>query len=156
MAFNTAAGSKISIGTTTEATTQTEYESDTYTQIGVVEDLGEFGDQYNVVTFTSLADARVQKRKGSADAGDMTVTVAFDGSDAGQQALKDALDDTGALPYNVKVELNDAVTSGGTPTVFYFSAFISSRRVQVGTTDDVVRGSINFGITTSVIEVEAT
>lgn len=156
MAFNTAAGAKLSIGTTTEATDETDYEADTYEEIGTIEDLGEFGDAYNPVTFTSLADARVQKRKGSADAGDMTITVAFDGADTGQQNLKDALDDTGALPYNFKVELNDATSEGGDGTIFYFSGFVMQRRIQAGSADNVVRANIQIGITTSIIEVEAT
>jgi len=153
MGFNTASGCKISIGTTTSATTQAEYEADSYTEIGTIEDLGEFGDSFNAVTFTSLADSRVNKRKGAADAGDMTLSVAFDGADSGQQALKVALDDTGALPYNFKVELNDSL--GTSPTTFYFSAMVMSRRTQVGSSDNVVKAAVQLGITTAVIEVAA-
>ena len=153
MAFNTASGAKISIGTTTAASTITEYEGDTYDQVGTIEDLGEFGDAYNAVTFTSLSDSRVKKRKGSADAGEMNLTVAFDSGDDGQQALKDALDDTGGVGYNFKVELNDS--QGVSPTTFYFKALVMSRRIQVGSADNVVRANVTLGIDTEILEEAA-
>jgi hypothetical protein len=134
-----------------------EYEADTYQEIGLVEDMGEFGDAYNPVTANTLSDARVRKRKGTADAGDMNMVVLFDAADTGQQALKDALDDTGALPYNIKVVLNDAITpSTGTPTTFFFSAFVMSRRITSITSDNIPRGNITLGIDSPIIEVAAT
>lgn len=156
MAINTAAGSKLYIGTTTAADTQQEYEADTYTQVGTIEDLGEFGDAYNAVTFESLSDARTQKYKGTADAGDINLVVGFDGSDSGQQALKTALDDTGASDYNFKVTLNDAGSgSPSSPTTFFFSGKVMSRRIQAGTVNNVVRANVTIGISTSIIEVAA-
>lgn len=157
MAINTAAGAKIYIGTTTAADTQVEYEADTYTQIGTVEDLGEFGDQYNLVNFESLSDARTQKLKGTADAGDLTLVVGFDAGDAGQIALAAALAYTGPNNYNFKVEFNDQVTpTTGNPTKSYFGAKVMSRRAQVGTVNNVVRASVQLGISTAIVEVAAT
>lgn len=156
MAFNTAAGATLSIGTTATATDAASYALDTYTAVGEIEDLGEFGDAYNPVTFASLADARTKKRKGTADAGEINLVVAFDGADSGQQALKTALDDTGALDYNFKVQLNDAVSGGGAGTIFYFSGFVMSRRIQAGGSDNVVRANVTIALNTGLVEVAAT
>lgn len=153
MAVNTAAGSKLYIGTTAAATDETTYEADTYVQVGTIEDLGEFGDAYSPVNFESLSDGRTQKFKGTADAGDMTLVVGFDGSDAGQTALKTALDDTGADNYNFKVTLNDAGSSS--PTTFYFSGKVMSRRVQTGSVNNIVKASIQIAVSTAVVEVAA-
>lgn len=152
MSVQTTANCTFSLGTTTEATDLTSYEGDTYQLVGEIEELGEFGDQINGVNFTSLNDGRVRKYKGSRDAGDMTLTIGFDASDAGQAALKAALDDTSQDNYNCKVALNDALTQGGEPTTFYFSGKIMSRRIQTGSADDIVRASVTIGISTGVLE----
>lgn len=155
MGINTAAGSKLYLGTTAAHANQAAYEADTYTQIGTIEDLGEFGDAYNSVTFESLSDARTQKYKGTADAGDINLVVGFDGTDTGQDNLKTALDDTGTDDYNFKVTLNDMPSGGTNPTTFYFSGKVMSRRIQAGTVNNIVRASVQIGINTSIIEVAA-
>lgn len=153
MAFNAADGAKIYIGTTTAATDITSYEADTYQQIGEVESIGDFGDQYEIVSANTLGDQRTRKRKGTADAGDISVTVLFDGSDQGQTDLKSALDDTGADDYNFKVELND---SGGTnPTTFFFSGLVTSRRITGVNSNSIARGDLTIAINTEVLEKAA-
>lgn len=153
MSFNAADGAKIHIGTTTSASNQSEYEADTYQVVGEIEEIGEFGDQYNIVSANTLNDSRTRKRKGTADAGDISLTVLFDGADQGQQDLKSALDDTGASPYNFKVELNDS--QGTSPTTFYFSGFVTARRITSITSDNIPRGSLTIAIDTGIIEVAA-
>ena len=124
-------------------------------EIGEIEDPGEFGDEFNPVTFTALADSRVRKLKGSADAGTQTMTVAFDAGDAGQDALRAAKQDTSQADYNFMVMLNDVTNGVSTPTVFYYSGKVMSRRIQPGQADNVVRASITVGINTAVFEVSA-
>lgn len=155
MGWNTAAGVKVYIGTTASATNQTEFEADSYDEVGTVEDAGEFGDAFNSVTFESLGDGRTQKRKGTADAGDMNLVMAFDGTDAGQQALESALRDTGPDDYNFKVELNDTPSGGTSPTTFYFRGKVMQRRIQVGTVNNVVRASVVFAINSQPLRVAA-
>lgn len=155
MALKTSAECKFYIGTTTAADTEAEFEADTYTEVGTIEDMGEFGDQYNLVTFTSLGDGRVRKLKGTKDAGDMTLVVAHD-SDAGQAAIVAACDDSTSTGYNCKITLNDQVTpSTGNPTTFYFRAQVTSKRVAIGGSDNVVRRNIGIAIDSEVIEVAA-
>ncbi len=62
--------------------TTAEFAALTYTEIGLAETLGEFGDESNNVNFTALGDARVRKAKGARDAGTLALTVAHDPTDA--------------------------------------------------------------------------
>lgn len=148
MAINTAAGSRIFIGPVTTADDVTAYAALPWDEIGEVEDLGEFGDQSNSVTFTALANARVRKMKGTKDAGDLTLTVGFDAGDAGQLALIAAEADSSPDDYGIKVQLNDSAT---TPTVAYFRGKVMSYRLQPGNADNVVRASVSIGINSAVI-----
>lgn len=158
MAVNSTLGIKFYIGTTTAASTQGEYESDSYSEVGEVEDMGEFGDAYNPVTFTALGDGRVRKFKGTADAGTISLTIGMDVADTGQDALTAALSDTGSDDYNFKVEFTDGDTSVspvGDPTTVYFSGKVMSRRYQSGSADNIVRVTVDVAINTDIVEVEA-
>lgn len=154
MTVNTAAESKVYLGTTAIALTLNDYEADSYIAVGEVEDLGEFGDESEEVTFTSLNNARVRKFKGPRDAGTMTISCGNDSSDEGQQALVAA--EAQPLDYNVKIELNDKLTLNGTPTTIYFSGKIMSKRLNVGNVSNVVRRMFNVGINTALFEVAPT
>ncbi len=151
MTIRTAAQSTISIGTTTAASTLQEYEADTYVEIGEVEDLGEFGDQANEVTFTAVGDARVRRLKGSRDAGTISLVVARDADDTGQQALKDALGTDSE--YSLKIEGNDA-PAGGTPSTFYMRVLVMSAKNNYGSVDNVVRTTYALAINSEILEVE--
>lgn len=154
MTISAASGSQLYIGTTTAAENLSQFLTDSYTQVGEVEDLGEFGDEAELVTFASLADARMQKLKGVRDAGVMSVVCGADDSDAGQDAMIAAEADT--LDYNIKVVLNDKQTLGGTPSEHYFRAKIMSKRLGVGSANNVVRKTFNVAINSEIISVDAT
>ena len=121
MGINTAAGVQFFIGTTVGAETLSQFLEDTYTEVGEVEDLGEFGDESEEVTFASLADARLQKLKGVRDAGTIALICGRDDGDVGQDALIVA-EAEDVLDFNFKVIFNDKLTSGGTPSEHYFRA----------------------------------
>ncbi|MFG0499517.1 hypothetical protein ACF8MH_19645 [Pseudomonas sp. YQ_13] len=154
--LNTAAGCRLFIGGKTGATTKTEFEADTYVRVGEIEDLGEFGDTFSSVTFTSLEDGRVRKYKGTADAGDMTMTVGLDNGDAGQNAVKTAHKDRSKGDYNIKVTLNDGDPDASpaiSPTTFYYRAKVMNNTVAAGAADNVVRRNITFGINSEILEL---
>ena len=154
MTVNTAATTTFSIGTTTQATTQGEYEADSWTEVGEVEDHGEFGDEAEEITFTALSDRRVRKFKGSFNAGSLTCMCGSDGTDSGQAAMIAAFatDDD----YNFRVILNDPVTSGGTPTTLYFKGKVMSKQRNVGNVSNVVRQTFNVGINSEILVIAAT
>lgn len=156
--LNTAAGCRLAIGGKTAANTETEYKADTYVDVGEIEDLGEFGDTFSAVNFTALSDGRVRKYKGTADAGNMTMTVGLDSGDAGQKAVAVAHKDRSKGNYNVKVVLNDG-DSGATPvilpTTFYFGVKVMNNTVAPGAADNVVRRNMTFAINTDILEIPA-
>ena len=154
MTVQTAAASTLAIGTTTSATNQSEFEADTYATVGEVEDLGEFGDEAEEVTFTSLNDRRTRKFKGSFNAGTITAVAGFDSNDAGQDAMIAAF--ASDFDYNFRVQLNDNITGGGTPTTMYFRGKVMSKRRNVGNVSNVVRQTFMVGINSAIIEVAAT
>jgi len=62
----TSAGTTISVVDSNPATyDQAGFEALTYSLIGEVTDLGEFGREYSAVTHNPLGDRRTVKRKGS-------------------------------------------------------------------------------------------
>lgn len=148
MPVNTAAGSKLSIGTKTPASDAAAYAADTYVEVGEIENIGEFGDEVSSATFTALANRRVRKFKGTYDAGDLQLSVGFDSGDVGQSALNTALKDEGSADYNFKVEFEDG-------DVFYFAGKVMSRRISVGSADDIVKANISIAIGTAVLEIPA-
>lgn len=155
MAVHTSAGSKIFIGPVAGASvdTEAEYEVLSYVQVGEVEDIGAFGDAVNAVTFTSLSDRRVQKLKGSYDAGAFNVTMGLDGDDAGQEDLRDAL--ASDADYAFKVVLNDGSTgSPSQDTTYYFRAKVMSFTTNIGGVENVTRAEASIAINSAIVTVE--
>ena len=145
MAIQSSAGASLSIGTTLAATTAVEYASDTYSAVGFLESIGDFGDTWNPISFTGLSDARVQKLKGSQDGGDVSFTFAFDDTDAGQAALMVAhADATGN--YNIKVEF-----SGG--EIRYFKAQIMQLSESAPNADSILMVNASMSINSAIVKV---
>ncbi|PJI56008.1 iron ABC transporter substrate-binding protein [Methylobacterium radiotolerans] len=154
--ITTATGARIFVGPSTLAATDTvaEFAALTYTEIGLVESLGEFGDQSSAVNFASLGDGRQRKAKGVRDAGDLTITCAHDVTDAGQVAMVAA--EATNLKYAFKVVLPDEQTEGGAGTTLYFRGLVMSKRLNVGSADNVIRQTFNVGIDSAIAEAPAT
>ena len=165
MAVNTAAGSTFSIApqgtyastvdwSETEGEIVDAFEELVWTEVGEVEDLGEFGDEASEVTFTALSNRRVRKFKGTFDAGTITAVAGSDPADPGQLAMIAAF--ASDLDFPFRVMLNDQLTLGGTPTTLYFAGKVMSKRRNVGNVENVVRQSFPVGINTEIVEVPAT
>lgn len=102
MGVATAAGAKLYIGTTADDGT-----TDSFIEVGEVASLGEFGRTYAEVTWSPINSRGVQKFKGSYNDGSLAVGLGRDINDAGQAAMKAALDVD--ADYNFKVVANDDV-----------------------------------------------
>lgn len=153
--LDTAAGSKFYIGpVNTTAANAAAYAALTYTEVGEVESIGEFGDQSNSVTFTALGDRRVKKFKGSRDAGTITVVIGHDSSDTGQTDLNAA--EATDNDYAIKIELDDAGTgSPSNNTTFYFRAKVMGVRTNPGDAENVVRITAEIAINSAIVKVNA-
>lgn len=155
MSISTASGVQFFIGTTVAAENLSQFITDSYTEVGEVEDLGEFGDESEQVTFASLANSRLQKLKGVRDAGVLALICGSDDADAGQDALIVAEADN-VLDFNFKVILNDKATISGTPSEHYFRGKVMSKRLGVGTANNVVRKTFNIGVNSEILSIDAT
>lgn len=156
MPITTATGTKFYIGPSVLDTVDTtsEFTGLTYVEVGLVETLGEVGDESSAVTFAALGDGRTRKAKGARDAGTMAVTVAHDPLDDGQLAMIAA--EGTSLNYAIKMELPDKPNATGTPTIQYFRGLVMSKRLNVGGNDNVIRRTFNLGVNSEIYEVPAT
>ena len=154
MTIAATAKSRIYIGNANATiSTLVEFEADTFTEIGEVEDLGEWGAEGTEITFKSLADGHVRRRKGTIDSGKVSLVCARDPLDAGQIKARAAVEDT--LPYAFKVVLSDKPSTTGTPTTFYFRAAVMSAKNKFGGTDDLMKTTFELGIDGAILEIPA-
>lgn len=141
----TSAGTDISICANAPATYDAiGFAALTWTSIGEVTELGEFGRVYNIVKLNLLKDRRTVKRKGSYDDGTVAAQMARVPDDAGQAILVAAVNSDSS--YSIKITLQDG-------TKFYFSAQISSYTTNVGNVDQITSATVNFEIDNNIIEV---
>lgn len=149
----TASGTKYYVGpsgTSAQYDTLAEFEAVTvWTEIGLVENGGEFGDEASAVTGAALGDARIRKAKGARDAGTLGMVVFHDPLDAGQAAME-AAEQTNDN-YVFKVVLNDG-PAGYSDSIQYFRGLVMSRRLSVGTNDNIMRVNYNIGINSEIFE----
>lgn len=152
----TASGTRFYIGPSVASTVDTtgEFSALSYTEVGLIETLGEVGDESNAVTFAAIGDGRVRKAKGARDAGTMAITVGHDPSDAGQLAMIAA--EATNNNYAFKMVLPDGPTTSSTDTVVYFRGLVMSKRLNVGENDNVVRRTFNVGVNSELYEVAST
>jgi hypothetical protein len=144
MAIITASGTRVYIGpnVTTATDTLVEFQAlSGWTEIGLIESVGEFGDQANDVTFAAIGDARVRHAKGARDAGTMALVCAHDPFDAGQLAVEAAEQTNNEFAF--RVTLPDSPGTPFTDTEIYFRGLVASRRKNIGTNDNVVRNNYN-------------
>ena len=166
MSIATGASSKIFIATTSGTTNPVDaaaYAALTWVEVEQTESIGEFGDSQAAVTFTGLGDARVQKLKGSSDAGTLSVTMAYnelaDGSPTtGQYLLAVANADTTPANYRFKITFNDGSTGSplGTDTTHYFAGQVGTFVLGVPGADDIIRVSSEIRINSAIIRVYRT
>lgn len=147
MAINTSAGSKLFVTASAPATyTQAGFSALTFTEVGELTNLGEFGREYALVTHNPVGDRRTIKRKGSFNEGSISLEMALDNDDAGQLLLKAAADSDMSYSFKLQTQNGD---------IYYFSAQTMSFRVSVGTVDQITSATAMLEIDGDIIEVPA-
>lgn len=157
MAISTVSGWQVQIGpvVATPPVSSTAYAALTpYTALGEVENIGEFGDEANAVTFLSLSAGRVRKAKGARNAGDVVITCGRDALDAGQVAMKAA--EGTSFQYAFRITANDKLDANDTNSIFYFTALVGRARNTAGGADDVTKIAFTLAINSLIVEVPAT
>lgn len=153
----TATGAKLYIGPSVTSATDTasEYAALTpWTEVGMIETLGEFGDESSEVTFAVLGDGRIRKAKGARNAGTLAITVGHVADDTGQAAMIAA--EATYSNYAFKVVLPNRLNATGTDEIQYFRGLVMSKRQNVGGNDNVVRRTFNLGVNSEIVVVAAT
>lgn len=161
MAVATGSGAKIYISdATSTASDQSGFEAETYLEVEQTESIGEFGDSTTPVQFIGLGDSRVQKIKGSQDAGTLNVIMAFneaaDGSpQTGQWQMLQASNDTTSNSYAFKIEFNDLTSaSPSRDTTFYFLGQVGTFVHSVAGADEILRVSSEVRINSAIIKLD--
>ncbi|MFZ9960089.1 MAG: hypothetical protein ACO3GP_06825 [Candidatus Limnocylindrus sp.] len=152
MTVKTSAGSTLKVSAGTPATFNAAgYEALTFTAVGEIVNIGEFGREYNLVTHNPVATRGTTKLKGSFNEGAITLQLGLDTDDAGQILLKTASTSDANYAFEVETQNGD---------VYYFQAQVMSFKVSIGGVDDVTSATVMLEITTSstgagIIEVLA-
>lgn len=141
MTVRSSAGTTLSLSAGIPATFNTAgYTALTWTAVGEVTDLGEFGREFNLITHNPLGSRGTVKLKGSFNEGSISVSLALDTDDAGQILAKAAaLSDN---DYSVKI-----TTQNGDD--YYMQVKVMSFKVQVGSVDSVTSATMTMEITTN-------
>jgi len=144
MTVMTSAGSTLGISTSLPATYDAAgFNALTYTAVGEITDLGEFGTEYNLVSHTALGNRRVRKFKGSYNNGQLALQMGRDTTDAGQTALRLALASDNS--YSFKVTLQNG-------TKLMFTAKVMSYKTSIGSVDQITGASTSLEVDSDIVE----
>jgi hypothetical protein len=145
MAIMTTAGSTLGVSATLPATNDAAgFGALTFTNVGEITNLGEFGKVYNLVSFVDIGNRRTRKLKGSYNNGSMQLQMARDTSDAGQQELLTALASDASYAFCVTLQ-------NGTKE--YFTAKVMDYKTNLGGVDTVSAASTTLEIDSDIVEV---
>ena len=87
-----AAGATLGISSAAPATYNIAgFEALTYTNVGEITTLGEWGQTYQIITSQVLSRRGDKKRKGTFNAGSLSFSVELDSGNTGQTAMQTAL-----------------------------------------------------------------
>lgn len=141
MTTKTSAGSTLQISASQPATYNASgYAALTWTAVGEITDLGEFGREYNLVTHNPVGNRATQKKKGSFNEGTMNLGLGLDTDDAGQILLKAAAQSDADYSFMVTTQNGDK---------YYMQAQTMSFKVGVGSVDQITSASVTLEITTN-------
>lgn len=146
MTIQTAAGASISISTVPYAGAETSvgFGGATYTVIGEVTNIPAIGKVYAVIKHNPISTRYTKKVKGSYDTGSFTLEYAVDTTDAGQVLLATATDTDDLYAY--KITYNNGA-------IRYFTAASTSLTEEVGTVDNILKGTTQLEISSEIIRV---
>ena len=125
--------------------------SNGWLEVKQLESLGEFGDSASNVTFSDISKGRVTKKKGTKDAGNMSVIVGFDARDPGQIAMQAA--EGTSFDYAFKLVAADQRLETDSPSIFYFNALVETSKNNFGTSNNVVKTTFTLAVNTAIITV---
>lgn len=133
---------------------EAEFMSQTWTEISLASQLGEFGRLYDLATFQQVYDGRTYKLKGGYNEGQFPIQMAQDLSDSGQALLKTASDAATQDNYGFRLEFNDAPSTTGGPSMAFFRGIPMSYRTSLGAANAVMMAMSTVEINGTIIRVD--
>lgn len=120
---------------------------DTYINVGSITNLGEFGPEFEEITFTELGSRNVLKFKGTRNDGSVELSIGQNLSDEGQEKLWEALqgdDKDDDWAFEVELASGDA---------FHFAGKVMSFTTDIADPDSVVEGSVTVAIQSGSVQM---
>lgn len=118
------------------------YAALTYTTVGEITSIPEFGREFQLTTHNPIATRGTQKYKGSFNEGSIALAMGLDTDDAGQVIMKAA-----ALSDSLYAFL--ITTSVGPLDKYYFQGLVMKFKVNPGDVNAIMTASAMIEITTS-------
>lgn len=127
----------------------------TWVEIGRLKTIGSFGDTSNAIESTYIGRARVQRRKGSRNAGELEMTMDIDASDAGQLALIAA--QKSDANHAFKIEFSDKPKTGASPKASQrlFIGMVAGVPETLGEADSMAEMTATVWINSNIVAVAA-
>lgn len=127
------------------------YEALTYTNIGEVTNIPDFGATIQVVESNPLATGITEKFVGFANNGSVALEADYDDEDAGQSLATDAVD-TGHASFGQEFSFELTYSSGAKR--YWVGRFFSATEVP-GSANSMVTTTMNVEINTPILKVAA-
>ncbi len=124
-----------------------------WTTIGEIENFGNHGMNAQIIEFTNVADAIVQKLKGSKNYGTMQLMIGNVPGNAGQVLLASASESQNRYSARIVYPLGDGEVSA---EAHYLDVLVASREIQDGAVNDVRKLAVALAICRKPVEVAAT
>lgn len=138
MAVQSSAGASLAISAAIPASfNATGYAALTYTTVGEVTNIGEFGKEFELIEHAPLASRGVKKFKGGYNNGTIEPEIALDPDDAGQILMETASNSD--AKYSFKITLQDG-------TIYYLMGLVMSFRPNVGTVNDLIMAAASIEV----------
>lgn len=119
-------------------------------EVGMIEDLGELGDESSEVTGAVIGDSRIRKAKAARNGGTQVVICFHVPTDVGQLAMIAAEGTSDNYPF--KLILPDKPSPAYSNTIQYYRGLVMGKRLRMGVNDNLMRRTFNIGVTSEVFE----
>ncbi len=133
--------------------TEEDFTAQSWTEISLIDNFGDFGRVFQTVNFEGISDGRTRKLKGFYNDGAMSLTMGLDLSDAGQVLLKTAAEGVNQDNYGFRIEFNDAPSSYGGGTTFFFRGLCMEYRATMGGGNSVIHANSNVEVNSSILRM---
>jgi hypothetical protein len=128
------------------------YDACVWTEVGMVESIGEFGPEGNIGSFTPLGTGVACKFRGATDNGEVSLTIAKTTTDSGLVALIGRQGNAQEAAFKVELSETGTAGTGQMAQRYCFLGLVKSARITVGTGDDVVKVAVAIPVTGDIIE----